>query len=544
MPRLVALCLVAASLAACGSDTSTTPPPAPEVASVTLPATISVQVGATAIIVATVRNTDGVALTGQPLTWSSGNAAVATVSSGVVTAVAVGTASITATSSNGKSGSTIVTVVNTPASVTIIRSGSYILVGDTLQLSAVVQDAAGHTVSGASPTWSVNLPAVGALSGSTLTATSPGVVLVTASMGAISGSAQISVSAGGGTRVPSLSSIDSTVLSEMRRLGIPGGSLSITKDGRLVLSRAYGYADSATRRQAAPDQLWRIGGLSKPITAVAIMKLVEGGLISLDDKPFVLLTGIDLLPGQTQDPRLPNITVRDLLQHSGGWNVSRNIDDTVFATLAASGNPDPKGLVRSARGVALATNPGTQFAYVNYGYLVLGRMIERATGGSYETYVKNSILAPAGINAMKLGFTSLSMRDSREVSYYDHRPPITTILGTGLWPDVAGGMEYSEAAGGWLGSVARPREVPRRGRRQRHPARYPDDAYHVADDGQKRDTLARGGRPLRLRLGGRPEERGAGTFPDRQPGRRRLVHGQAPRRRECGHPVQPHAKSR
>lgn len=448
-----AVYLLTAVLTACSSGSGTTTPSTPTVGSVALaPAAASISVNATTTLTATVKTAAGTVLTDQTLTWTTSNSAVATVSNGVVTGVSAGTATITAGSTNGKQGSATVTVLGPPASLTVTRSGSYILVGDTLQLSVVLKDAAAQVVSGGSPSWSVTAPAVGSMSGATLTAATPGVVQVTATVGQITGSAQITVSPGGGTRVPSLSLIDSTVLAEMRRLGIPGGSMSITKDGRLVFSRAYGYADSVTKRPSATDQLWRIGSTSKPITAIAIMKLVEAGLISLDDKPFVLLTGIDLIAGQTQDPRLLNITVRDLLQHSGGWNVSRNIDDVVFAALQASGNIDPKALVKSGRGVALAVNPGTQYAYTNYEYLVLGRMIERATGLTYDTYVKNTILAPAGITDMKLGRTPVGLRDPKEVSYYDNRGTVTALYGTGIWPDVGGAMEYSEAAGQWIGS--------------------------------------------------------------------------------------------
>src|SRR5690606_6107892 len=108
-----------------------------------------------------------------------------------------------------------------------------------------------------------------------------------------------------------------------------------------------------------------------------------------------------------------DITVRDLLYHTGGWNQNRDVDQTIFAALLASHDMDPRAIVASGRGVRLASDPGTRHAYVNYGYLVLGLMIERATGQSYEQWVRENILTPAGITGMKLGYTPVATRDPK-----------------------------------------------------------------------------------------------------------------------------------
>lgn len=462
-PLPLALVLLALSsltaLAACGGGdggpTEPPPPPAPVVGTVELSAgDASLAVGATTTVTAVVRSTTGGVMNGQALTWSTTNAAVATVANGVVTAVGPGQATIRAASANGREGSVAVTVTGPPASVVIARSGSFLLVGDTLQLRVVVKDAAGQTLDDApATTWTVSAPATAAMSGATLTAAAPGPVRVTATVGGAAGTADLTVWPGGGTRVAALASFDSAVIGEMTRLGFPGASVAVTKDGRLVLARAYGWADTLTRRMAATDHLFRIGSTSKPVTAVAIMKLVEAGQLSLDDRPFQLLTGIELLPGETEDPRLKDITVRDLLYHTGGWNANRDVDSKIFAALLASGNTDPRAIVRSGRGVALATAPGTAHAYTNYGYLVLGLMIEHVTGQGYEPWVQANVLAPAGVTAMQLGYTPLAQRDPKEVTAYDPRPPVTTFMGTGRWPDVGATQEYAGPAGQWIASA-------------------------------------------------------------------------------------------
>ncbi len=438
-----------------GGGGGPTAPATPTVGTVQLSvANTTLSVGATVRVSSSIRSTSGEAMTGQALTWSSSKTAVATVADGVVTAVAPGEATISATSSNGRVGSVTITVSGPPASVTLLRSGSYLLVGDTLQLRVEVRDAAGRVLTGIpAPTVTVSVPATATVSGTTLTATAPGKVKITATVGAATGSAELTVWPGGGARVSSLASLDSVVIAEMTRLGFPGAQLAVTRDGRLVMSRAYGWADTLARKPVATDNLFRIGSTTKPITAVAIMKLVETGKMSLDDHPFQLLTGIDLPAGRTEDPRLSDITVRDLLYHAGGWNQNRDVDQTIFAALLASHNMDPRAIVASGRGVPLAGDPGTHYAYTNYGYLVLGLMIERATGKSYEQWVKTNILAPAGITDMKLGYTPVASRDQKEVIPYDPRPPVATFMGTGRWPDVGATQEYAWAAGQWIGSA-------------------------------------------------------------------------------------------
>src|SRR5207244_6196745 len=91
-------------------------------------------------------------------------------------------------------------------------------------------------------------------------------------------------------------------------------------DGRLVLARGYGYADTATREMVAPTSLFRLASLSKPITAAAVLSLVDDGRISLDT-PLTSVAGDLLSPDWADvDPRIAQITVRDLLRHTAGWD--------------------------------------------------------------------------------------------------------------------------------------------------------------------------------------------------------------------------------
>src|SRR5262245_34574588 len=92
---------------------------------------------------------------------------------------------------------------------------------------------------------------------------------------------------------------------------VPGAALAVTRNGRLVHARGFGYADRDSKKLVEPNSLFRIASISKPITAAAVLHLVERGKLKLDDKAFAILKLKPVLePGTQEDPRLAQITVR------------------------------------------------------------------------------------------------------------------------------------------------------------------------------------------------------------------------------------------
>jgi uncharacterized protein YjdB len=177
--------------------TVTTAPP-PPVASVSVaPATASVQVGATVQLAATLRDAAGNVLTGRTVTWTTSAGGVATVSAtGLVTGVAVGGATITATS-EGKSGTAAITVTPVPvATVTVAPATASVPVGSTVQLSATLRDASGNVLTGRVVTWSTSASAVATVSGTGLVlGVTAGPATITATSESKSGTSAITVTA-------------------------------------------------------------------------------------------------------------------------------------------------------------------------------------------------------------------------------------------------------------------------------------------------------------------------------------------------------------
>ena len=263
-----------------------------------------------------------------------------------------------------------------------------------------------------------------------------------------------------GTAVPSMGNVDVVISALMQRWAIPGGAVGIVKDGRLVYARGFGYADAETKQAAAPDALFRIASLSKPITAAAVLRLVEQGRLSLDAPAFALLPEITPLAGATVDPRLARITVRHLLAHAGGWDRDATFDPMFRSSqvATATGTPVPASataVIRYMLGQPLSFDPGTRYAYSNFGYAVLGRIIEKVSGQSYEQYVRDAVLTPAGATRMRIGRSLYAGRADGEVRYYDRGTLNSVFPGGGAVSAPYGGfhLEAMDAHGGWIAST-------------------------------------------------------------------------------------------
>ena len=268
-----------------------------------------------------------------------------------------------------------------------------------------------------------------------------------------------------GRENPDLAGFDAMMLSVMKEHRPPGGALAVARQGRLVYARGFGYADVEGRQPVRPESLFRIASLSKPITAAAVLQLVERGKLRLDQKAFPLL-GLKphLEKGAAYDPRLDTITLLDLLQHTGGWDTAKSPDPMFLSTkiaesLAARPPAEPPDIIRWVLGRPLDFTPGERYAYSNFGYSVLGRVIEKVSGERYEAYVQREVLGPLGIRDMRIGRTLEDQRAEGEVKYYAARPSLATgcvgpTLGRKVPP--AYGQWYQEALdahGGWIASA-------------------------------------------------------------------------------------------
>jgi N-acyl-D-amino-acid deacylase len=207
----------------------------------------------------------------------------------------------------------------------------------------------------------------------------------------------------------------------MAERDIKAGTLAVSRNGKLLLARGFGFADAEGRRPLDADDPMRLASLTKRITAAAIHKLVREKKLSLDTKVFGLL-GLKPPPGQQPDPRLKDITIQHLLDHKGGWDYKETFDPMfrpweIAAALKGPCPPGPVDVIRYMMGQPLQFDPGTKESYSNLGYCVLGRVIEKVSGQTYLTYVRQNICEPLGMRSVELGRSLPPYRNPREPVY-------------------------------------------------------------------------------------------------------------------------------
>lgn len=261
---------------------------------------------------------------------------------------------------------------------------------------------------------------------------------------------------------PELAAVDDIMKKVLEKYAIPGAVVGIMRDGELAFIRGYGYSDATRRRIVELDSQFRIASISKPITALAILHLVEQGRLTLDDRVFTILPPRVLV----EDPRLYDITVRHLLEHRGGWDRDGTGYDPMFRDEEVARSvrkPLPvfcPDIIEHMMGRRLDFDPGARTAYSNFGYCVLGEVIEKTSGVRYDQYIRDNLLTPLGLTRTQLGASSEQAKAEYEVTYADYpgAPQVRSVL-DGLGQDVPlpyGGFsqEAMKANGGWISTVS------------------------------------------------------------------------------------------
>jgi len=215
-----------------------------------------------------------------------------------------------------------------------------------------------------------------------------------------------------------LAMINSQMKTYMDANGVPGAALAITKDGRLVYAAGFGYANKETGEEAGPANLFRIASVSKPFTSVAVMKLIEArnAKLHLTDKVFGPggILSADF-PTPASNPKINQITVKYLLEHVSG--LSNAGGDPMFMNVNMN-HAQLINWVLNDPAHKMTRDANTQFEYLNFGYCLLARVIEKVSGKSYQQFVKENVLAPSGITDMTIGANTEAARKPREVKYY------------------------------------------------------------------------------------------------------------------------------
>lgn len=186
-----------------------------------------------------------------------------------------------------------------------------------------------------------------------------------------------------------------TMAEEMARLKVPGVSVAFWDHGKIVWTRGYGYADVATKRRVTPQTLFQAGSISKPVAALATLRLVQEGKLHLDENVNDRLRAWKV--PENQFTKTEKVTLRRILSHSAGLTVHG------FAGYAA-GEPVPT-VVQVLDGEKPANSPpvrvdvvpGTIWRYSGGGYVVMQLLVSEQTGEMFPVLLHSLVLGPGGM---------------------------------------------------------------------------------------------------------------------------------------------------
>ncbi|HET9579561.1 MAG TPA: serine hydrolase domain-containing protein [Usitatibacter sp.] len=212
------------------------------------------------------------------------------------------------------------------------------------------------------------------------------------------------------------------------------GVALVARGDKVILERAVGYSDREVKRPNTIDTQFRIGSMNKMFTSVAILQLVGRDKLSLDD------TVGKYIPDYPAKDVATKVRIRHLLTHTGGTG-------DIFGPDFVKHRMELRTLddyYRLYGARALDVEPGYEFRYSNYGYILLGLIIEKVSGMSYYDYVRENIFAPAGMTATD----SLPETESvpqRSVGYMRRGAEWKPNTDTLPWRGTSAGGGYSTA---------------------------------------------------------------------------------------------------
>jgi CubicO group peptidase (beta-lactamase class C family) len=257
------------------------------------------------------------------------------------------------------------------------------------------------------------------------------------------------------------------------RQQMPGAVLGIIIDGELAWVKTAGVREKTNNAPVTPETLFRIASMTKSFTAMSILKLRDEGKLSLDDPVAKYIPELANLQYPTSDS--PQLTIRHLLTHSEGFPEDNPWGDRQLA----QSDQTLSSWLKS--GIPFSTSPGTAFEYSNYGFAILGQIVQRVSHRPYADFVRDNILLPLGMRASTFDM-SLVPRDQIALGYRHEdntwKPEPILAHGAfgsmgGLWTNARDLARYVA----FLMSAFPPRDEPERGPIKRSSAREMQQAW-------------------------------------------------------------------
>ncbi len=197
-------------------------------------------------------------------------------------------------------------------------------------------------------------------------------------------------------KMPDKEKLADAVFNNVFKGNSPGASVLVARDGRIIYQKSFGYADIGNRVPFTINTKSRIGSVTKQFTASAILKLQEEGKLSVNDKLSKFIPDF---------PRGDEVTIHHLLTHTSGI---QNYTDKPNFMKTVEGEVKPEEIIESFKNDEFNFNPGEKWSYNNSGYFLLGYIVEKVSGKTFDEYLKSTFFEP-------LGMKNTGIHNSKEI---------------------------------------------------------------------------------------------------------------------------------
>jgi N-acyl-D-amino-acid deacylase len=223
-----------------------------------------------------------------------------------------------------------------------------------------------------------------------------------------------------------LAPVDNAIKKFMAEKGIGAVTFAVSKGGKILYDRAYGWADADLKKPLQPGVKMRVASMTKPVVKAAILTLISAGKLKAEDCVFELLNLGELKEAKSCDPRFKQVTIQQLLDHKGGWDRDKSGDLSFRATAIADmfrvklNEMEPMHVVRYGLTLPMDFNPGERSVYCNFGYIMLVRVIEKVSGEKFIDYLHETVCKKSGAASFSASSSDARDRQPGEIWYCYH----------------------------------------------------------------------------------------------------------------------------
>jgi CubicO group peptidase (beta-lactamase class C family) len=223
-----------------------------------------------------------------------------------------------------------------------------------------------------------------------------------------------------------LAAVDAAIRKYMAEKGAPAVTFSLSKKGKVLHDRAFGWADSDLKTPLQPGVKMRVASMTKPVVSAAIKTLIADNKLKTEDCVYAVLKLDEYPEAKGCDARFKKVTIEQLLGHKGGWDTGKSGDlsgrsaEITKLFKIELNEMEPMHIVRYGMTLPMDFDPGEREAYCNFGYILLARVVEKVSGQKFIEFVQSTVAKKSEAPSFSLSRSDARDRQPGEIWYCYH----------------------------------------------------------------------------------------------------------------------------